>query len=175
MMKRLLFLFVLPAMLLAGCSVAGAEENLALEPKSQSEGEPTSFSGQSVFHKPSVNPPVVRARNAVYWSIKEVRNLSELEGFMESVNKGIKDRLRIETSSKEGDPVVLDLHCDGERIIITSNMNSGERWYDKIVVSERHDQHYQGKFIEYWAVSDHGNDKKELLLQIHPDLAEMSQ
>jgi len=175
MMKKLLFLFFIPAMLLAGCSGAGADENLALEPESRTAGKPTGFSGPSVFNGRSVHPPVVRERKTVYWSIKEVRNLSELEDFMESVNKGIKDRLRIETSSKEGDPVAMDLLYDGERIIITSNIDSGERWYDKIVVSERHNRHYQRKFIEYWAVSEHGNDKKELLLQIHPDLAGMSQ
>lgn len=99
-----------------------------------------------------------------------MRNLSELEDFMESVDQGVKDSLQIETVSKEGDPFVLDLHYDGEHLIITSNVNSSERLYDNIVVSKRVNQHYNGDFIEYWAVSDNGNDKKELLLQIHPGL-----
>jgi len=110
----------------------------------------------------------------VYWSINEVRHLSELEQFMERIGQGLKDRLRIETTSKEGNPYVLDLRYDGEHIIITANVNSSERLYDNIVVSRRFNRHYKGEFIEYWAVSDNGNGRKELLLQIRPGLEEIS-
>jgi len=68
----------------------------------------------------------------------------------------------------------LDLHYDGEHIVITSNKDNSERWYDKIVVSKRYAEHYKGEFAEYWAVSDPENGPRELLLQIHPDLANMT-
>jgi TolA-binding protein len=172
-MKKALVLLIAAMFVLAGCSSENTGKKETLQSESQTERQPSRNSDELASHVPAISP-VEQERKAVYWSINEVRHLSELEQFMERIGQGLKDRLRIETTSKEGNPYVLDLRYDGEHIIITANVNSSERLYDNIVVSRRFNRHYKGEFIEYWAVSDNGNGRKELLLQIRPGLEEIS-
>jgi len=171
-MKKTLILLITSMFALAGCSSEDSGK-ATLQSESRTEGQPSRISDEVASHVSAISP-VGQERKTVYWSMNEVRHLSELEQFIERVDQGIKDRLRIETVTKEGDPVVLDLHYDGERIGITSNIDGRERFYDTIAVSRRFNRHYNGEFIEYWAVSDNENGKKELLLQIHPRLEEIS-
>lgn len=46
-------------------------------------------------------------------------NTEKLEKFMENVRKGIKDKVRITTYTKEGDAIITDLEFDGKKINYT--------------------------------------------------------
>ncbi len=107
-------------------------------------------------------------RGEVYWSFKEIRNLQKLDDFVGKMNRKIKDAVRVATVSKEGEPVITDLLFDGESLHVTRN--GVENVYDQIFVSRRYNEHYKGEFIEYWVSGKEMDSKKQLILQIHPDL-----
>lgn len=167
MMRKALVLLIISLLALAGCSGEDAEDKAASGSGPQTGGQPQSLAHESASRADAAMPQAAQEREVVYWSLKEVRNLSALEQFRENVDQGTEDSLQIETAAKEGEPIVLDLHFDGERIGITSNVDSRERFYDAIVVSTRSHQHYAGEFVEYWAVSNGEPGQKELLLQIY--------
>lgn len=148
-MRAALVLFSL--VILWGC--AGAPESQSIGPNEQSTDQ---------------TAIVEKKRNDVFWSLQEVRHLSELEGFMDGMAQNVTDSIRVETVTKEGEPHVLDLLYDGESLRIKTNGRDEQR-YHHIIVSSRYSEHYGGEFIEYWAV-DEEDGNRMLILQIHPDL-----
>lgn len=100
----------------------------------------------------------------VFWSHREIRNLQRLDEFIERVNQKVQDQIRVNTVTKEGEPVVMDISFDGNRLHVTSFGNT--KTYDTIYVSSRHSDHYQGEFVEYWVGMQEDESQKELILQI---------
>lgn len=153
-----IFLFAVSLLVLWGC---------AGEADRQSDGTNEGFAGQVADVETEKDGNA--ERKAVYWSLKEVRHLPELQGFMDNMAHKVKDSVRVDTATKEGEPYILDLHYDGDELIIKRNGREAER-FDQIVVSSRYSEHYEGEFIEYWAVADGEDGRRTLILQIHPGL-----
>lgn len=123
------------------------------------------ISSKTVSEKGDLNL-VTEDKATVFWSHREIRNLKRLDEFLYNFTYKIKDQVTVETFSKEGEPIVMDLSYDGERLFISINGVSEE--YEEIFVEERFNEHYNGTFIEY--IVKNGKGKKTLVLQIGPDL-----
>lgn len=153
-----IFLFVASFLVLWGCT--GVPESQSV---GASEGLPEQLADVKMERDGETE------REVVFWSLKEVRHLAELEGFMDNMAQKVKDSVRVETVTKEGVPYNLDLHYDGNELIIKRSGREEER-FDQIIVSSRYSEHYEGAFIEYWAVDGEEDGRRKLVLQIHPDL-----
>ncbi|WP_019121995.1 DUF4362 domain-containing protein [Brevibacillus massiliensis] len=111
--------------------------------------------------------PLPADKDDVFWSHKEVRNLSRLEQFMENVNQKTNDEIRVLSSDKEGGAIETRLTFDGETIQVT--VNDVQKNYDQIFLEKRYVEHYKGTFLNYY-VGQKDSGERRLILQIHPDL-----
>lgn len=166
-MKNTIGILLIGIFIISGCSSSATNLNST----GQVGATSMSHAVETVsFHSISENEGsdlVIEDKETVFWSHREIRNLKRLDGFIHNVAHNIKDQVTVETFSKEGDPIVMDLSYDGERLFVS--VNGVSRAYEEILVEERFNEHYKGTFIEYIVKDAKG--EKMLVIQISPELA----
>ncbi|WP_456270962.1 DUF4362 domain-containing protein [Bacillus sp. AK031] len=61
-------------------------------------------------------PEYEQAAEDIVYSNDGVKNEDRFFAFLENVNQGIKDTIRVVTYTEEGDPILQDLEYDGDKI-----------------------------------------------------------
>jgi PBP1b-binding outer membrane lipoprotein LpoB len=170
-MKKILSVLMMSIIVLSGCTNSYSltdQTGISSKLKTVSTKEPKAM----IELSNDIAKPVPAHNEDVVWSHKEIRNLHKLDQFMENVNNKVKDEINVRTSSKEGEAIVKNLKYDGEVIQVT--VNDVQKKYDRLLIEKRFSEHYNGTFIEYWVSQNNDESKKELILQIHPDLGAMA-
>lgn len=111
----------------------------------------------------------------VIWTHKEVYNLEKLNTFMNNVQNGTKDMIRVVGFTIEGDPIIQDLEYNGEVINLTydstrdefsANPSISTYEYREIVIETSYNEHYKGDFIEYYLKNNKEDDDGVFILQM---------
>lgn len=100
-MKKALIFIALSALVVLGCQS---------EPETQLPDE----TGVSIFGFQPSSDDIVNTHG-------DVENLERFFAFMENVNAGKKDEIRVVSYTEEGDPMLHDLEFDGERLHSTTD------------------------------------------------------
>lgn len=117
---------------------------------------------------------MAKENDDVVWTYKEVHNLQRLDNFINNLENGTKDMIRVVGFTHEGDAIIKDLEYAGEVINLTSDNTRDEfsaspsietYEYKQIVVEKNFSELYKGEFTEY-RLKNHKEDCGSLVLQI---------
>ncbi|MFX3631498.1 MAG: DUF4362 domain-containing protein [Candidatus Pristimantibacillus sp.] len=174
-MKKISIVLIMILMILSGCS--DSQVNLiSINQLGESENNidvnvdiVTTDEDQSLdIHSDVLTETRTKNNEDVVWNHKEILNLKKIDEFIENVNQKKQDRLRVQSTTKEGEIIVKELIYNGESIqVIEDGLKKN---YDQIIIADRFSDLYKGTFTEYWVQEKNTDNNKELILQIHPNL-----
>lgn len=188
-MKKMViaYLIIIIVVLISGCSSSQLESNVPKkEQPSQSKLEieknnvleiinPYNYVDLSILPK-KYTFEMARGNGDVVWTHTEAYNLERIEDFMDNIENGIEDMIRVTAFTKEGDAIVKDLEYDGEVINLTidstrdkfsENPDIEKYEFKRLVIEKRYSEDYRGTFIEYWLKNDEGENGKLIVQLFH--------
>lgn len=184
--KKLICLTLITVFMIAGCSrkqpTTKNQNNIKItkssieEKKDNSEKSINPYNYKNLSSLPKkYTLDMAKENGDVVWIHKEIYNLEKLTTFMNNVENGINDMIRVVGFTIEGDSIIQDLEYNGEVINLTydstrdkfsSDSSIKTYEYRDIVIKQRYNEDYKGDFIEYYLKNNKEDDGGMFILQM---------